>query len=303
MPYIDKKVKSMPIIAIVGPTASGKTSLAVSIARVLKGEIISADSRQVYRGMDIGTGKVTKREMRGIPHYLLDVANPKRIFTVAGYIPRAERAVRDIWKRGKTPIICGGTGFYIDALLRGESIPDVPPNLKLRKQLKGKPARELYLMLKKLDPRRAKTIDAKNPVRLIRAIEIAQVLGKVPKQTSHPLTNRILWIGIARKPDELKQFILKRLHARIKIGMLKEMKRLHEEGVSWKRMEAMGLEYRFSSRYLTGKITKQEFVGQLSHAIEQFAKRQMTWFKRNREIHWVKNEREAFALVKKFQNS
>jgi len=303
MPYIDKKVKSMPIIAIAGPTGSGKTSLAVSIARVLKGEIISADSRQVYRGMDIGTGKVTKREMRGIPHYLLDVANPKRIFTVAGYIPRAERAVRDIWKRGKTPIICGGTGFYIDALLRGESIPDVPPNLKLRKQLKGKPARELYLMLKKLDPRRAKTIDAKNPVRLIRAIEIAQVLGKVPKQTSHPLTNRILWIGIARKPDELKQFILKRLHARIKIGMLKEMKRLHEEGVSWKRMEAMGLEYRFSSRYLTGKITKQEFVGQLSHAIEQFAKRQMTWFKRNREIHWVKNEREAFALVKKFQNS
>lgn len=302
MPYIDKKVNSMPIIAIVGPTASGKTSLAVSVARAFGGEIISADSRQVYRGMDIGTGKVTKREMRGIPHYLLDIASPKRIFTVAGYIPRAERAIRDIGKRGKLPIICGGTGFYVDALLRGESIPDVPPNLKLRKELKGKTAKELHTMLRKLDPRRAKTIDAKNPVRLIRAIEIAQALGRVPKQTFHPLSDRILWIGIARKPDELKQLIEKRLHARIKAGMLKEMKRLHAEGVSWKRMEDMGLEYRFSSRYLMGKITKQEFVDQLSHAIEQFAKRQMTWFKRNREIHWVKNEREAFALIKKFQS-
>ncbi|HDO23680.1 MAG TPA: tRNA (adenosine(37)-N6)-dimethylallyltransferase MiaA, partial [bacterium] len=171
------------VIVILGPTASGKSEMAVKLAKKFNGEIISADSRQVYRGMDIGTGKITQKEMRGIPHHLLDVASPKKVFTVIDFKKRAEKAIKDIIKRGKISIICGGTGFYIQAITGGISIPEVKPNWKLRKQLEKKNAEQLFKMLKKLDPKRSKTIDAKNPRRLIRAIELAQSLGHFPRTT------------------------------------------------------------------------------------------------------------------------
>ncbi len=292
--------KSRSLIAVVGPTASGKSSLAIAIAKKLNGEVVSADSRQVYRGMDIGTGKVTKRETRGIPHHLLDIANPKRVFTVAEYVPLAKRSIEKVWAKGKLPIVCGGTGFYIDALILGTSIPDVPPNPELRERLKKVPVGELYAMLKKLDPRRAETIDAKNPVRIIRAIEIVDALGSVPKLTNEPIGGQVLWVGIHRNSDQLKHLIRVRLEARLKAGLLAEVKNLHGSGLSWKRMGELGLEYRFAAQHLTGKISKKEFVKQLAHAIEQYAKRQVTWFKKNHEIHWVKNERGTLALIKKF---
>ncbi len=166
------------LIVILGPTASGKSELAVKLAKKFNGEIISADSRQVYKGLNIGTGKITKKEMKGIGHHLLDVASPKRKFTVAQFQKLAFKKIREIQRRGKTPFLVGGTGFYIQSVVDNISIPEVTPNWKLRKALEKKNTEELFSMLKKLDPARAKTIDSKNPRRLTRAIEIASAEGR-----------------------------------------------------------------------------------------------------------------------------
>ena len=162
------------IIIILGPTASGKSELAVKMARKIGGEIISADSRQVYKGLNIGSGKITKKEMRGVPHYCLDIASPKKVFTAVDFKKCAEKAIKDIQSRDKTPIICGGTGFYIGVITGAIDIPEIKPNWKLRKKLEKMPTEKLFKMLKKLDHARARNIDAKNPRRLIRAIEIAK---------------------------------------------------------------------------------------------------------------------------------
>ncbi|MEK7612980.1 MAG: tRNA (adenosine(37)-N6)-dimethylallyltransferase MiaA, partial [Patescibacteria group bacterium] len=166
------------VLVIVGPTASGKSGLAVRLAKKFKGEIISVDSRQVYKGLDIGTGKITKKEMKGVPHYLLDVANPKKQFSVSQYKKFADKIVRYIVLENRLPIIVGGTGFYIDTLAGKFSLPDVPPNKLLRRKLEKFDTEELFKMLKKKDPARAKTIDRHNKVRLIRALEIVNALGR-----------------------------------------------------------------------------------------------------------------------------
>lgn len=274
------------IIVIVGPTASGKSSLAVKLAKKLKGEVISADSRQVYKGLDIGTGKITKKEMHGVPHHLLDVASPKKVFTANEFVELGRKAIDDIISRGKMPIICGGTGFYIDALLGRIALPAVPPNPKLRAQLAKKTAAQLFAMLTKLDPRRAKDIDAQNPVRLIRAIEIAKALGNVPASKPEPLPYAIEWIGL--KPDEkkLRTKIHKRLHDRMKYGMLREAERLHNAGLSYKRMDQLGLEYRYLALLMQKKIDRAEMLEKLENEIWQYAKRQLTYFKKNPEIEW-----------------
>lgn len=286
------------VVVIVGPTASGKSDLAVKIAQKFNGEIVSADSRQVYRGMDIGTGKITAQEMRDIPHHLLDVASPKRTFTVAQYVKLAERAIFGILQRGKLPIVVGGTGFYIQALVDGIKIPAVPPNPKLRKQLGKKTAEELFLMLQARDPERAATIERKNKHRLIRALEIIEALGKVPTPRARPRYDA-LFIGIAREPDELRLLIRKRLENRMNKGMINEVKRLHEKnGVSWTRLENLGLEYRYIARFLQKKLSYNEMLVELERAIWHYAKRQMTWFKRDKRIHWITAPQKAAALVK-----
>ena len=282
------------MIAIVGPTASGKSDLAVRLAKKFGGEVISADSRQVYKGLDIGTGKVTKKEMAGIPHYLLDVVSPKKQYSVAEFQRDANKAIADILKRGKLPIICGGTGFYVDALVYDSLLPDVPPNEALRKKLDRETTESLYEILKKIDPERAETIDAQNPRRLVRAIEIAQALGKVPERSFNSSFTP-LFIGIKVPAEILKERIHVRLLKRMKGGMLAEAKTLHEKGLSWKRMEELGLEYRYLARYLRGAITKSEMLIQLESAIIQYAKRQHTWFKRNTNIHWVEYDSPAKA--------
>jgi len=281
-----KKVQKL--ITVVGPTASGKSDLAVMIARAVGGEVVSADSRQVYTDLDLGTGKITRKEMRGVPHHLLDVASPKRTFTVAQYKKLAERSIADIIDRGNVPILCGGTGFYVQAIVDDLQIPNVPPNVPLRKTLSKKTVAELFAILTKLDPDRAYTIDAKNPVRLIRAIEIAQALGSVPKLPTKPADMYdMLIVGILPSDAELRARIHKRLLARMRQGMLAEAKRLHIQGLSWKRMEDLGLEYRYLARHLQGKLTKKEMLEELENAIWQYAKRQKTWFKRDKRIVWI----------------
>lgn len=273
------------VIAIVGPTASGKTALSIALAKAFDGEVISADSRQVYRGLNLGSGKVTLEEMDGIPHHLLDVADPKERFSVAEFQKLGKAAIADILSRGKLPIVCGGTGLYVDTLLNGTTLPEVPPNKELRDTLEKLSAEELFKKLEELDPERAEEIDRHNPVRLVRAIEIAEALGKVPKmETSQDY--KVLKIGLLPPDEILKEKITQRITERLDQGILEEAKKLNTEGLSYERMEELGLEYRYMARLLQGMISREEFESQLANEIWQYAKRQKTWFKRDKEIKW-----------------
>jgi len=293
--------KLQKLIVILGPTASGKTALSINLAKKFNGEIVSADSRQVYKGMDIGTGKVTKKEMQGIPHYLLDVVSPKRRFTVTQYRNLALRAINKIQKAGKIPFLVGGTGFYIQAIVEGIVIPEVKPDWKLRKQLEKKSIKELYEILKKLDPRRIRTIEKENPRRLIRAIEIVLKTKKpVPILKFQPLPYPVLMIGIKKTPQGLKKLIKNRLLKRLKKGMVAEVRRLRKEGLSWQRLEEFGLEYRYIAQYLQKKINYYEMTEKIKKESEQYSKRQMTWFKRDKRIKWIKNYQEVKTLIKNF---
>lgn len=291
---------SRKIIVILGPTASGKSALAVKIAKKIGGEIISADSRQVYKGLNIGTGKITKKEMDGIPHHCLDIVSPKKIFTVADFKKYAEKAIEKIFTKNKTPIIVGGTGLYIQAVVDNIVLPEVKPDWKLRKELEEKTTEEMFAILKRLDPERAKNIDAKNPRRLIRAIEIATVLGKVPNLEARLPGWEMLQIGIKLSNEELKNNIDKRLVHRLKKGMIAEAKRLHLQGLSWKRMDELGLEYRYLAKFLKGEISKKEMIEKLKSEIWQYTKRQMTWFKRDKRINWISKENQAKKFIKEF---
>lgn len=297
------------VIVILGQTATGKSDFAVEIAKLIGGEIISADSRQVYKGLDIGSGKITKKEMRGVPHHLLDVASPTRTFTVADFKKKAEDAIKQIVKNEKIPIICGGTGFYIDSLVSGQTLPEVAPDKKLRATLEKKSIEELFKILKKLDAKRAKDIDKNNPVRIIRAIEIATAIGKVPKLSKNKNTQKynIIYIGLTLPDEILKEKICIRLLARIKDGMIKEVENLHKNGLSWKRLNDLGLEYRYVSGYIQSgeyikndeinAVLKQDWVQKLNSEIWHYAKRQKTWFKRNKDIIWI-DPREVYEKAK-----
>ncbi|OGE88026.1 MAG: tRNA (adenosine(37)-N6)-dimethylallyltransferase MiaA [Candidatus Doudnabacteria bacterium RIFCSPLOWO2_02_FULL_49_13] len=297
-------LKSNKLIVILGPTSSGKSSLAIKLARKFKGEIISADSRQVYKGMDLGTGKVTKKEQQLIPHHLLNVASPKKQFTVAEFKPLAQKAIQKIQAKKKLPFLVGGTPFYIYATIDDLQIPGVAPNFKLRNQLRNKTTTQLFAMLKKLDPRRAKNIDPHNPRRLIRAIEIIKSTGKpVPALSSRRAHPEALILGIKKDLAKLYKLIDARLELRLKAGLIGEVKKLRKLGVSWKRLQEFGLEYHFVSLYLQNKLTYDEMMLQLKNGIHKFAKRQMTWFKTDSRIKWIKNQKQAERLIKKYSQS
>ncbi|MBU6430934.1 MAG: tRNA (adenosine(37)-N6)-dimethylallyltransferase MiaA [Patescibacteria group bacterium] len=291
---------SRKIIVILGPTASGKSALAVRVAKKFNGEIISADSRQVYKGLNIGTGKITKKDMGGIPHHCLDIVSPKKIFTVAEFKKCAEEAAEKIFAKNKTPIIVGGTGLYIQAVVDNVVLPEVKPNWKLRKELEKKTTEEIFAILKKLDPDRAKNIDAKNPRRLIRAIEIAKALGKVPNLGAQLPSWEAIRIGIRLSDRKLKKNINKRLVYRLRKGMIAEAKKLHGQGLSWKRMNELCLEYRYLTKFLRGEISKIEMIEKLKGEIWHYAKRQMTWFKKDKRIKWVDNYKQAEKFMKEF---
>lgn len=291
-------MKNKPkIIVILGPTASGKSDLAVLLAKKIKGEVVSADSRQVYKGLSLGSGKITKKEMKGIPHHMLDVVNPKKTYSVHDFQKGAIKAIDKILQKGKVPIVCGGTGFYIDSIVKGTILPEVKPDQVLRGKLEGVNKEELFKTLKKLDPKRAKEIDPDNKVRLIRAIEIATALGKVPRIKTNPKYNT-LQIGVLFDTEILRERINLRLQKRLKMGMIKEVENLHKNGLSWKRLEELGLEYRYIALYLQKKLTKEQMVTELQNKIHQYAKRQITWFKRDKNIVWI--ERPEVTKVEKF---
>ncbi|MCK5285812.1 MAG: tRNA (adenosine(37)-N6)-dimethylallyltransferase MiaA [Candidatus Pacebacteria bacterium] len=277
------------IIVILGPTASGKSDLAVTLAQKYNGEIISADSRQVYKGLNIGSGKITKKEMKNIPHYLLDILKPQRNFSVGQFKKKADKIIEDILKRGKLPILVGGTGFYIQAVVAGIILPEVKANLVLRKDLALRAPSELFLMLKRVDPERAKNIDAKNPRRLIRAIEIATDLGKVPSLKllgSHTANWEVLQIGVKTDQGILNKRIEKRFYKRVKAGIVKEAENLHKKGLTYKRMLEIGLAHKYIPLLLKNKISQQEFIDNSIKEEQKYAKRQRTWFKKDKRIEW-----------------
>lgn len=297
-------MKSKPlVIAVVGPTASGKSELAVSIAKKFNGEIVSADSRQVYKDMDIGTGKVSGYIRAGafyyktIRHFGIDIASAKTQYSVAKFQKLAQRSIADITSRGKLPIICGGTGHWVDAAVFNQKLPSVIPNSRLRNQLSRKTTGELYSYLKQLDPRRAKTIDPNNSRRLIRALEIVLTTGKPVPLSVSTSPYDTLWIGINTDKEELDKKIERRLKQRLKMGMLKEVKRLRQRGVSWQRLENFGLEYKFCALVLQNKLSERELEPMLSRAIKQYSKRQLTWFKKNKDIIWISSTAQALKIV------
>jgi len=284
------------VVVVLGQTATGKSDIGVMLAKKFNGEIISADSRQVYKGLDIGSGKITKKEMLGVPHHLLDVVSPKSNFTVVQFKKKAQKVIKDILKRGKLPIIVGGTAFYIDALIYDLDFPEVKENKSLRKKLEAFTTEELFVKLEKLDKNRAEQIDKHNKIRLIRALEIIDTLGKIPKVTKNSPYD-VLKIGLVLPKEDLHENIHKRLFSRMKKGMLSEVKKIHENGVSWKKLESLGLEYRYLALYLQGKIKKDEMLQKLETEIKQFSKRQMTWFKKDTSTIWLKPT-ETSKLVK-----
>jgi tRNA dimethylallyltransferase len=273
------------ILVICGPTATGKSALAVELAKCFGGEVISADSRQVYRGLDIGSAKITPDEMQGVPHHMIDSADPHDTYTVAQFQEEAREKMRSIFSRGHLPIICGGTGMYIDALVSETSFPTVPPDHLLRQELENYETRRLFELLKDHDPKRAKSIDPNNRPRLIRALEIATHLGSVPEITSPESPYSTLWIGLTLPKEILQQRIITRINDRIPT-LFEEIKKLNAAGVTFERLSSFGLEYRYGSEYVQGNITQEQFTELLATKTWQFAKRQMTWFKKNNNIHW-----------------
>lgn len=292
------------LLVVCGPTATGKSVLAVELAKQFDGEVISADSRQVYKGLDIGSAKITQTEMDGVPHHLLDVAEPTDYFSVADFQALAQEVITDIHTRRKLPIICGGTGMYIDSVIYGTQFPEVPPNEPLRKELTKLTSEELYEQLQKLDPDRAIEIDQHNPVRLIRAIEIATTLGTVPKIEKQDSEYSTFFIGLDLPKEELQERIEKRISDRIPT-LFDEIKSLHNSGVTFEKLDSFGLEYRYGSDYVQEKINLSEFKELLATKTWQYAKRQMTWFKRNSEIHWfnpINDQQKILKLVQDFLN-
>ncbi len=273
------------IVVILGPTAVGKSDLAVEVAQAFAGEVISADSRQVYQGLDLGTGKITAEEMRGVPHHLLDVVDLDTEYTVVDWQKAAREKVREIISRGHLPIVCGGTGLYIDSLVYDTAFPEVPANDTLRRELEEQSTAQLAQMLAKKDPSRYEGIDTKNRVRLIRALEIVEAVGVVPKLAPPESRYNTLWIGLTLPKEELARRITQRLQKRIEGGMIQEVEKLRATYREEKLLD-LGLEYRYTTDFLQGKYNKEEYISLLSTKIIQYSKRQTTWFKRNSDTHW-----------------
>ncbi|MEK7090632.1 MAG: tRNA (adenosine(37)-N6)-dimethylallyltransferase MiaA [Patescibacteria group bacterium] len=288
------------LIIILGPTASGKSALAIKLAKKFNGEVISADSRQVYRGLNLASGKISKKEMAGIPHHCLDIASLKTRYTVARWKKCAESSIEKILKRGKLSIVVGGTAFYINALINTNYIPEIKPNWKLRKILAKKSVNELFKILKKLDPRRAETIEKDNPRRLIRAIEIIKATGRPVPELKLELRNdfNILILGINRTTRDLAKRINKRLAMRLKAGMISEVRKLHASNISWRRLEELGLEPRWIAKYLQNKISKSEMEDGIARDSHKFVRHQMTWWKKDKKIRWISLQIQAEKLIR-----
>ncbi len=279
-----------PLVVVLGPTASGKSTLGITLAQQFHGEIVSADSRQVYRGLDIGTAKVTPEERALVPHHLLDIADPREVYTVSQFQRQAINAINDILARGHQPFLVGGSPHYIQAVVDHLDIPHIPPQPALRAQLETRPLSELVAQLEELDPESAATIDRNNLRRVIRALEVCLVSGKPFSQqrgVAEPLY-RCLLLGIHWPREVLYQRIDARVDERMRQGMVQEVRDLLSKGVTHERLEALGLEYRFISRWLRGEFASEaEMVERLKFAIHDFTRRQLTWFRKDKRIVWL----------------
>lgn len=282
--------KKPKIIAIVGPTASGKTSLSLLLAQKYNGEIISADSRQVYKGLDIGTEKITTEEMSGIPHHLISVVDVNDIYTAQRFKEDADTAIKNITSRGNLPIVTGGTFFYIDTLLRKISSPEVQPDIELRAKLEKKSTDELYTELESKDAVRASSIDRFNKRRIMRALEILHVLPSVPKPVALENPYDVLTIGITVDKDVLRERLRKRAERALEKGLVEETQNLLTSGVSKERLSEIGLEYRLVLDLIDGTISKEQLILKLEEKNWQYAKRQLMWLKRDTSIKWFERE-------------
>ena len=288
------------LIVIEGTNASGKSSLGVELASRFNGEIVSADSRQVYERLDLGSGKITPEEMKGVPHHLLNVRRPGEFFSMADFQRLAFEAVDDILSRGKVPFLVGGTGLYVDAVADGYELSDRAPDHSLRAHLETFDTPALYDMLREKLP--DTDIDPRNRHRVMRALERLAAddwhpAGKKPRYT-------LLKLGVTWPREILKQRIDIRLEKRLAEGMVDEVKALLDEGISEEFLVKLGLEYKYLTWYLTGKIGYEQMTEELGNAIKKFAKRQMTWFRRDPRIRWLDMSadpvNEAAGLIQDF---
>jgi tRNA dimethylallyltransferase len=289
----------MPVVAIVGPTGSGKTDLAVWLAKKLNGEIVSADSRQIYRGMDIGTAKL--KPSPGLRQWLTDISTPNKPITLAQYQARAFKVIKDIHRRKKLPILVGGTGLYVDAVLEDWLIPKSPPQAKLRRSLEAEHARSglagLVKKLKKLDRQAAQKIDLKNYRRVIRAIELASQGTSIRAARKGLPKFRYIQLGLDWPRPALNARLQSRSASMVKAGLLAETSRLLKKyDLSLPAMTGIG--YAEAAEHLKGNLSKPELVARITRRSFQYAKRQMTWFKRHEDIIWLKTRAEAMAAVK-----
>jgi len=302
--------KLPPLVVILGPTGSGKTSLSLKLAKKYNGEIISSDSRQIYKEMDIATDKIKKQNSKfkiknskikklyygnvnNIPHYMIDIINPDEEYSVANYKKDALLVINDILKRGKIPFLVGGTGLYIKVIVNNLNIPKIKPNRALRKKLDTMSKEKLFSILKRLDPKGAKKIDKNNKRRLVRAIEICKQTGKKyseQNQTGKQLFNA-LQIGIRLPREELYKKIDKRVDEMIKIGLIDETKKLMEK-YSFTLPSMSGIGYKEIGEYLNNKISKKEAIQKIKYRTHQYVRRQDTWFLKDKKIEWIKNYRK-----------
>lgn len=280
------------VVAVVGTNASGKSDLGVRLARAFQGEIISADSRQVFRGLDLGTGKITPEEMQNVPHYMIDIRDPGEFFSMADFQRLSFELIPQISSRGHLPMIVGGTGLYVDSVLDGYNLSDTEPDLAYRAELEKRTTPELYAMLLKLVP--DTDVTAQNRNRVMRMLErIHDGDSAVPTRTKRVDSLRL---GVSWPREVLADRIEERLERRFRAGMLEEVQGLLDRGVTKEFLIGLGLEYRYLTLYLTGEMPDFNLMrNELARAIRKFAKRQMTWFRRCPDILWLDMQNDPFS--------
>ena len=293
-------MKLPKLIVILGQTATGKTEIAIRLAKKFNGEIVSADSRQIYKQMNIGTSKPTKKELSAVPHSLINIMEPDQAFNVVIFKKLAMKAIKSIHKNGKLPFLVGGTGLYIKAVVNNIDFPKIPPNKKMRKNLEKKTEKDLLVIYQKLDPEGAGFIEKNNKRRLIRAIEVSKATGK-PFWEQRKEKGKIfdtLQLGIKTTQEELKERIERRVKKMIKLGLEKEVKKLIKKYGKAPSLQTIG--YQEWNEYFEGKIIKEKVKELIGLHTLQFSKRQMTWFKKDKKIAWVKGYNQAEKKIKDF---
>lgn len=290
------------LIAIIGATATGKSNLAISLAQTHNGEIVSADSRQVYNEIPVGTGALTRQEMQGIPHYLIGVVPITQFqeFSVARYQTLAHKNINQIHAKNHIPFLIGGTGLYIQAVVDNITLPHIPPNSELRKKFALLSTEQLFQQLKQKDPARAQTIDPHNKRRLIRALEIYQTQQKPATPIKQNPLYKTLQIGIT-PPSDLREKIKTRFYQWLNNGLIDEVQNLHaQHNIHWETIADIGLHYKHIAEYLQNNTSYEQMEQKSIQSIQQYARRQTIWFKRDKRIQWIQNEQQANGVVEKF---